>query len=152
VTFFLETDNANLGKVVGGTKTISTGFGMQDAYLEWKVGTRSCWTRASCSSRSAANCYESAASLLPLDYGAYSFLQSAATQSVVSPTRVPGPRHPCHNRLEYRLCAFQGARDRLSGTPSARRPCPVRLLRRRVRVLHYGTYLGKKKVLTVGAV
>src|SRR5690349_19781073 len=35
VTFFFETDNPNLGKSVGGTKTISTGFVVQDAYLEW---------------------------------------------------------------------------------------------------------------------
>ncbi|PYQ00289.1 MAG: hypothetical protein DMF83_28435, partial [Acidobacteria bacterium] len=37
VTFFFETDNPNLGKTVSGTKNISTGFTVQDAYLEWKV-------------------------------------------------------------------------------------------------------------------
>ena len=37
VTFFLESDNANLGKVVTGTKEISTGFTLQDAFVEWKV-------------------------------------------------------------------------------------------------------------------
>jgi hypothetical protein len=35
VTFFFETDNPNLGKTVSGTKNISTGFTVQDAYLEW---------------------------------------------------------------------------------------------------------------------
>src|SRR5438094_694395 len=36
ITFFFETDDPNLGKSVSGTKSISTGFIVQDAYLEWK--------------------------------------------------------------------------------------------------------------------
>ncbi len=152
VTFFLETDNANLGKVVGGTKAISTGFGMQDAFLEWKVADGLMLDAGLMFIPLCRNCYESAATLLPLDYGAYSFLQSAPTQSVVSrDTGFQARGYLAHNRLEYRLGAFQGARDRLSRS-SFRSAGRVQYAFFDVESGFFttGTYLGKKKVLTVG--
>ncbi len=57
-----------------------------------------------------------------------------------------------HNRLEYRVGAFQGARDRLSRN-SFRSAGHVHyaLLDRESGFFTTGTYLGKKKVLTLGA-
>jgi len=84
VTFFLETDNPNLGRAVGAAKSISRGFTLQDAFVEWKladeliVGARLMFIPL------CRNCYQSAGTLLPMDYGAFSFLEPGPTQSVVS--------------------------------------------------------------------
>ncbi len=39
VTFFLETDNPNLGRAVGAAKSISRGFTLQDAFVVPRAGT-----------------------------------------------------------------------------------------------------------------
>jgi hypothetical protein len=152
VTFFLETDNANLGKAVGGTKAISTGFAMQDAFVEWKLADALMVDAGLMFIPLCRNCYESAGTLLPTDYGAYSFLESAPTQSVVSrDTGFQARGYLAHNRLEYRLGAFQGARDRLSRN-SVRSAGHVQYAFFDVESGFFttGTYLGKKKVLTLG--
>ena len=75
VTFFMETDSPNLGKVVAGTKTISTGFILQDAYVEWKVVNELMFDVGLMFIPLCRNCYQSAGTLLPIDYSAYSFLE-----------------------------------------------------------------------------
>src|SRR4030095_4267835 len=88
----------------------------------------------------------------PIDYSAYSFLESGPTQSVVSrDTGVQVRGYLVNNRLEYRGGALQGARDK----------APQNSLRSAGHVQYTffdtesgffttGTYLGKKKVLTIG--
>ena len=152
VTFFLETDNANLGKVVAGTKEISTGFILQDAFVEWKLADALIVDAGLMFIPLCRNCYQSAGTLLPIDYGASSFLESAATQYVVGrDTGFQARGYLAHNRLEYRVGAFQGARDRLSRS-SFRSAGHVQyaFLDTESGFFSTGTYLGKKQVLTVG--
>jgi hypothetical protein len=152
VTFFLETDNANLGKVVGAAKEISTGFTLQDAFVEWKVADALIVDAGLMFIPLCRNCYESAGTLLPIDYGASSFLESAPTQSVVSrDTGFQAGGYLAHNRLEYRVGAFQGARDRQSRNAfRSAGHVQYAFLDTESGFFTIGTYLGKKKVLTVG--
>jgi hypothetical protein len=152
VTFFLESDNANLGKVVTGTKEISTGFTLQDAFVEWKVADELVLGAGLMFVPLCRNCYESAGTLLPIDYGASSFLESAPTQSAVGrDTGFQARGYLAHNRLEYRVGAFQGARDRVSRN-SLRSAGHVQyaFLDTESGFFTTGSYLGKQKVLTIG--
>ena len=152
VTFFLETDSPNLGKTVAGTKDISTGFTLQDAFVEWKVADALIVDAGLMFIPLCRNCYESAGTLLPIDYGASSFLESGPTQSVVSrDTGFQARGYLAHNRLEYRVGAFQGARESTSRN-SFRSAGHVQyaFLDTETGFFTVGTYLGKKKVLTIG--
>jgi Phosphate-selective porin O and P len=152
VTFFMETDSPNLGKVVAGTKTISTGFTLQDAYVEWKVVNELMLDAGLMFIPLCRNCYQSAGTLLPIDYSAYSFLESGPTESVVSrDTGIQVRGYLANNRLEYRVGAFQGARDK-SSQNSFRSAGHVQytFFDTESGFFTTGTYLGKKKVLTIG--
>ena len=80
VSFFFETDNPNLGKA---PKALNSGFITQDAFLEWKpTGKNMLIIDAGLMLPPLCrNCLESAATLLSLDYGAFSFTEGASTQS-----------------------------------------------------------------------
>jgi Phosphate-selective porin O and P len=152
VTFFFETDDPNLGKSVAGTKTISTGFIVQDAYLEWKARDEFALDAGLMFIPLCRNCYTGAATLLPIDYGAASFLHGGPTRSVVGrDTGFMARGYLAKNRLEYRLGAFQGFRDALSsnGLRSAGH-LQYTFFDTETGFFTAGTYLAKKKVLTVG--
>ena len=143
---------SNLGKTVVGKKVISSGFTLQDAFVEWKVADALIVDAGLMFIPLCRNCYQSAGSLLPIDYGASSFLQSGPTQSVVSrDTGFQARGYLAHNRLEYRVGAFQGARDSASRN-SFRSAGHVQyaFLDTESGFFTTGTYLGKKKVLTIG--
>ncbi len=152
VTFFFETDDPNLGKSVAGTKTISTGFIVQDAYLEWKARDEFALDAGLMFIPLCRNCYTSGASILPIDYGAAAFLHGGPTRSVVGrDTGFMARGYLAKNRLEYRLGAFQGFRDALS-TNAFRSSGHLQytFFDPEAGFFTTGTYLGKKKVLTVG--
>jgi Phosphate-selective porin O and P len=152
VTFFFETDSPNLGKTVNGTKNISTGFIAQDAYLEWKASNAFALDAGLMFIPLCRNCYQSAGTLLAIDYGAYSFLQSAPTQSVVGrDTGFQARGYLAKNRLEYRIGAFQGARNQLSRNAfRSAGHVQYTFFDTESGFFTTGTYLGKKKVLTIG--
>jgi hypothetical protein len=154
VTFFVETDAPNLGKTVGGVKNISPGMIVQDAYGEFKVRDEFALDAGLMFVPFSRNSVQSAATLLPIDYGAYTFAQSAATQSITGrDAGFQAKGYVLKQRLEYRVGAYQGARDSASH----------RSFRYLGRVqyeffdtegtgfFYTGTYLGKKKVLAAGA-
>jgi hypothetical protein len=149
VTFFYESDNPNLGKA---PKALGAGFITQDAFVEWKIRNEFILDGGLILIPLCRNCLQSAASLLTLDYGAYSFLQSAGTTSSVGrDTGVQVKGYLADQRLEYRAGMFQGIR--LTGARD-----PFRLAGRlqynfwdkEVGPFYTGTYLGKKKVLSIG--
>jgi Phosphate-selective porin O and P len=113
VTFFVETDTPNLGKTVPPTaKNIQPGTILQDAYGEFKVSPAFAIDAGLMFVPFSHNSLQSAATLLPLDYGAYTFSQSVPTQS--STGRDAGFQargYFLDNHLEYRVGAFQGAGD-----------------------------------------
>jgi hypothetical protein len=163
LAFFYETDNPNLGRAGGGTivKTLNSGFITQDAYVEVRPG------------RSNAllidgglqlvplcrNCLQSAATLLPLDYGSYSFLSTAPTGSSVGrDVGFLAKGYLVNQRLEYRAGIFSGLRNSVGTTQLASNS------QRYAARLQYnfldpetpsytytGTYLGTKRVLAIGA-
>jgi len=82
VTFFFETDSPNLGKVVNGAK-VTSGMIVQDAFVSWKLSDAFTLDAGLILTGIAHNSLQSAASLMPVDYGPHSFLFSAPTQNVV---------------------------------------------------------------------
>lgn len=149
VTFFFETDNANLGKA---PKALTTGFVTQDAYIEWKLRNEFILDGGLILIPLCRNCLQSAASLLTLDYGPYSFLQSAVTTSSTGrDTGFQAKGYLADQRLEYRAGIFQGIRQ--AGARNSLRTAgrlQYNFWDKEVGPFYTGTYLGKKKVLSIG--
>jgi len=154
VTFFVETDAPNLGKTLPGGKNISPSLVVQDAYGELKLHDAFALDAGLMFVPFSRNSIQTAASLLPIDYGAFTFSTSAATQSTVGrDTGIQAKGYVFDHHLEYRVGAFQGARDTASHR-SFRYVGRVQyqLLEPEAMGFFYtGTYLGTKKVLAVGA-
>ena len=152
VTFFIETDNPNLGRA---PKNLGTGFIVQDALAEVKFSDPLTISAGLMFVPFCRNCIQSAATLLSLDYSSFSFVATPATQSSVG--RDIGFQAKGYfngNRIEYRVGAFQGSRATLA---DARRPLrgvgrlQVNLLDAETPGIFYtGTYLGTKRVLAIG--
>jgi len=154
VSFFAETDVPNLGKVLATGKNISPGVVMQDAYGEFRPRDEFMLDAGLMFVPFSRNSIQSAATLLPIDYGANTFNQSAATQSLVErDTGFQARGYLLASRLEYRVGAFQGARDAssLRSLRSAGRVQFQFLEPEATGFFYTGTYLGTKKVLAVGA-
>jgi len=163
LSFFFQTDNPNLGRSGPGfAKQLGSGFITQDAYAEVKPG------------RSNAllldvglqyvpfcrNCMESAATILPMDLGTYSYLQNGGTASSAGrDVGFVGRGYLFGDRLEYRAGVFSGARlTNAPGVQSATNSLrgagriQLQLLDPESPAYAYpGTYLGAKKVLAIGA-
>ena len=151
VTFFVETDSANLGRTVGGVKTIPSTTIIQDAYAEFKVRDEFAIDAGLMFVPFSRNSVQSAATLLPIDYGAYTFSQSAPTQSSTGrDTGIQAKGYFAQNHFEYRLGVFQGARDarshrafRVTGRAM------YNFLETEVGFFYTGTYVGRRKVAAV---
>lgn len=154
VTFFVETDAPNLGKTLPGGKNISPSVVVQDAYGELTLHPAFALDAGLMFVPFSRNSIQTAASLLPIDYGAFTFSASAATQSTIGrDTGFQAKGYVFDRHLEYRVGAFQGARDAASHR-SFRYVGRVQyqLLEPEAMGFFYtGTYLGTKKVLAVGA-
>jgi hypothetical protein len=154
VTFFIETDAPNLGKTLPNGKNISPSLVVQDAYGEFKVSNALALDAGLMFVPFSRNSVQSAASLLPIDYGAYTFSASAATQSTIGrDAGFQAKGYVLDNRLEYRIGAFQGARDTNSHR-SFRYTGRVQyqfLEPEAMGFFYTGTYLGARKVAAVGA-
>src|SRR5437763_1491224 len=112
VTFFVETDAPNLGKTLTNGKNISPGVVVQDAYGEFKARDAFALDAGLMFVPFSRNSIQSAATLLPIDYGANTFAQSAPTQSSTGrDTGFQAKGYFLANHFEYRLGAFQGMRD-----------------------------------------
>jgi hypothetical protein len=157
ISFFFETDNPNLGK---SPKALASGFVTQDAFIEWKPINNTFMIDAGMMLPPLCrNCLESAATLLSLDYGTYSFTESAPTQSAVGrDTGFLAKGYLDDSHVEYRAGLFQGVRQAAApGHTAAGNP-----FRATGRVMYNvwdtevgyvipGLYLGNKKVLSFGA-
>jgi hypothetical protein len=156
ITFFIETDNPNLGRA---PKALGSGFILQDALAEVKLSDPLTISAGLMFVPFCRNCIQSAATLLSLDYSTFSFLATPATQSSVG--RDIGFQAKGYfngNRIEYRVGAFQGFRAAATVTSAGSRN-PLRAVGRlQVNLLepetpgifYTGTYLGTKRVLALG--
>jgi Phosphate-selective porin O and P len=154
VTFFVETDAANLGRTLPTGKNISPAVIVQDAYGEFKLHDAFAIDAGLMFVPFSRNSIQTAASLLAIDYGTNTFNTSAPTQSTVGrDTGFQAKGYFQGNRLEYRLGAFQGARDERSNDEFryVGRVQYELLEPEGTGFFYTGTYLGTKKVLAVGA-
>ena len=109
VTFFLDTENANLGKA---PKALGTGFQLLDAYGSWEIAPEFAIQGGLILIPLCRDCNSSAAALLGLDYGMWSFQESAPTQSSVGrDTGFQLKGYFLKNHLEYRVGAYSGFRQ-----------------------------------------
>ena len=149
VTFFMETDNPNLGKA---PKSLGTGFIIQDAFVEWKAADEFSLDAGLILIPMCRNCLQSAATLVSMDYGSFSFLNSAPTQSSVGrDTGFQAKGYLAGKHLEYRFGVFQGIRQ--TGSRNGFREAgrlQYNFFDVEVGPFYTGTYLGKKKILEIG--
>lgn len=112
ISFFIETDNPNLGKAVGGSKTMSSGLIVQDAFVDYKPTKNLDLFAGLIIIPFCRNCMQSATNLFALDYWAFNCLQSAPITSVNGrDTGFMGRAYAFDQRLEVRLGVFQGLRQ-----------------------------------------
>lgn len=85
VSFFFQTDNANMGKTVAPatTKALNAGFVTQDAFIEWKVfgNDQFILDAGKMLMPITRNSLQQTSSHLSWDGGTFTFLQSGPTQS-----------------------------------------------------------------------
>jgi len=159
VSFFFQTDDPNLGKstqtVAGGAggKSLGTGFIVQDAYLEWAIANEFRINGGLILIPLCRNCNSSAVNLVTMDYGTWSFQESASTQSSVGrDTGFQAKGYLGDDHLEYRAGVYSGFRApgvKNSFRYSGRLQYDVFDVEK---VQFYpGTYFGKKKILAIGA-
>lgn len=156
LSFFMETDSPNLGKV-GNSATGATEKGASDVYIqdafvtynrrnEFKLDVGMLLLPLS------HNAGQSAASLIGIDYGPYSFIWSAPTECRVGRDYGMQARgYLNNNHLEYRIGVFQGVRGINSTNPFRITARAVYYPFEHESSFYYaGSYLGGKKVLGIG--
>ena len=152
VTFFIETDAPNLGRRLPTGKNITPSVIVQDALGTFKVNDAFMVDAGLMFVPFSRNSVQSAASLLPIDYGAFTFSQSAPTESSTGrDTGFQARGYLLKKHLEYRAGVFQGVRDTVSSNAfryAGRVQYNVFDIEEGY--LYTGTYLGKKRVLAIG--
>lgn len=153
-TFFFETDSPNIGKQVAGTTTKDAGtIFIQDAVLTYNFSNDFKIDAGLILLGLDHNHLQSAASLLPVDYGPYTFNESTPLQERVGRDygfQVRG--YPAKQHVEYRLGVFQGLRGEQSRNG-------FRVAGRAVwypfaadtGFFYAGTFQGAKRVIGLGA-
>jgi len=113
LSFFVESDAANLGKqsIAGGERMHD--FFLQDAYLSYAFRPEFQLDAGMLLMPVSHNSQQSAASLLPVDYGPYSFLAADPHSDLPRAGRDWGieARGYVKKHFEYRLGAYRGNRN-----------------------------------------
>lgn len=158
VSFFLDTENANLGKSPKNTTgtQLGTGFQLLDFYGEWKLAEEFAIQGGLILIPLCRNCNESAASQVSMDYGAFSFQESGPTGSTIGrDTGFQAKGYFADGRLEYRVGGYQGAR--VAGTVGTSHNAfrftgrlQYNFFELEKTQFYAGTYLNTKKVLSIG--
>ncbi|MCM3876931.1 MAG: hypothetical protein NEA02_10985 [Thermoanaerobaculia bacterium] len=160
VTFFFMTDNANLGKSTQttapgatGGKAPATGFVVQDAFVEWAIANEFRLQGGLILIPLCRNCNSSAHLLASMDYGTWSFQESASTQSSTGrDTGFQARGYLAGDHLEYRAGAYSGFRA--PGVKNSFRfagRLQYNVFDVEKGQFYPGVYFGKKKILAIGA-
>ena len=153
VSFFVETDTANMGKAGADGRKGETTLASLDARFTYSFSTAFKLDTGLLLIPNSHNSGQGATTLFPVDYGPYSFLASAPTGSRGGRDWGALARgYLAGNHLEYRAGVFQGAR----GADST---APFRYVGRAVwypfeaetDFFYSGTSFGKKRVVALGA-
>jgi hypothetical protein len=156
LSFFVDTESPNLGKV-GNSAAGATAKNAGDAFLSDAFGTYTISDELKIDAGMmllplSHHAEQSAASLLGIDYGPYTFIWSDPTTSRLGRDYgIQARGYLGNNHLEYRLGVFQGLRGVNATNPE----------RITARVVYYpfqnepgyfygGSYLGERKVLGLG--
>jgi hypothetical protein len=109
--YFFETDSPNLGKAnAAGAKDAGNVY-IQDMFLTYNHSNEVKVDLGLILLAQSHNHEQSAATLLPVDYGPYTFLESGPTQERVGRDYGVQLRgYPLKQHLEYRIGVFQGVR------------------------------------------
>jgi hypothetical protein len=157
-SFFVETDSPNLGKGTSAGTKVDERIYIQDAIFTYTFRPEFQIDAGMLLVALSHNAGQSAASLLPVDYGPYTFVASDATGSRVGRDYgVQARGYLFRKHFEYRAGVFQGSRATTSSGPGATND-----FRYTGRVVWYpfeaetgffytGTTLGAKKILSIGA-
>jgi hypothetical protein len=162
VTFFMQTDNPNMGITTGtSTKALNTGFLIQDAFGEWRVFGSDAFILdfGKMLAPFTRNSLQSTSSHLALDGGTWTFLQSAPLQADAG--RDLGLQFKSYlvdDHLEIRAGLFDGLRAATTPASTSGSRNPYRFTGRIVYnffdtekgYVPVGTNLGKKKIVAIG--
>lgn len=155
LAFFTETDSPNLGKPAKTGDKVEKGASdvyIQDAFFTYNQSDKFKVDAGMLLLPLSHNAEQSAASLVGIDYGPYSFIWSADTGSRVGRDYgIQARGYLAGNHFEYRVGVSQGVRGEDSTNP----------FRITARAVYYpfqaettffyaGSYLGAKKVLGIG--
>ncbi len=151
LSFFVESDAADLGKL-GADGNRTTDFYLQDAFLTYAFRPELQLDAGMLLLAESHNSGQSAASLLPVDYGPYSFLASAPAHCKFGRDYGLQFRGYLLNHFEYRIGGFRGHHAPNPGFPH----------RYTARFVWYpfeidsgffytGTTLAQKHIVSVGA-
>ncbi len=160
VTFFFMTDNANLGKTtVGGAvagtafKQPATGFVVQDAFVEWAIANEFRLDGGLILIPLCRDCNSSAHLHITMDYGTWSFQESAPTQSSTGrDTGFQAKGYLADDHLEYRAGVYSGFRA--PGVKNSFRfagRLQYNVFDVEKAPFYANVYFGKKKILAIGA-
>jgi hypothetical protein len=153
ISYFVETDSPNLGKAdASGKKSDATIF-MQDVIVSYAFSQGLMIDSGLLLTPNSHNSGQGATTLLPVDYGPYSFLHSTPTGSRVGRDYgVQARGYLVSNHLEYRVGVFQGARD--AGSTNSLRTIARAVwypFEAETGFFYTGTNFGGKKILAIGA-
>ena len=150
VSFFFQTDNPNVGKAAP-TKSLGTGFLLQDAWAEWKLSDFLMISGGEFLVPLSRAALTSTSSFITLDISPTAIVFSAPTQSNgLRDTGFQLKGYVADGRLEYRGAIFQGVR--LAGTRNSfRRSAYLQydFLEKERGYVYPGTTLGKRKIAGV---
>jgi hypothetical protein len=150
VSFFFQTDNPNVGKAAP-TKSLTTGFILQDAWAEWKLSDALMLSGGEFLVPLSRAGLTSTSSFITLDISPTATVFSAPTASNgLRDTGFQLKGYVVDGRLEYRAALFQGVR--LAGTRNAfRRSAYLQwdFLEKERGYVYPGTALGKRKIAAV---
>jgi hypothetical protein len=116
LAFLIDSDSCNLGKKATDGKRTTDSF-VQDAFITYSLRPEFQIDGGMLLVPISHNTQQSAASLLPVDSGAYSFLASAPTNSKNGRDYGLQARGYIKKHFEYRLGAFRGHRNNDAGFP-----------------------------------
>jgi hypothetical protein len=152
VTFFFQTDNPNVGKAAP-TKSLTTGFLVQDAWAEWKISDAFMLSGGEMLVPLSRAELTSTSSFLTLDISPTAVVFAAPTQTnATRDTGFQAKGYVADGRLEYRAALFQGVR--LAGARNSfRRSAYVQydFFEKERGYVYPGTALGKRRIAGVSA-